>query len=70
MTQSIISGVRAVLPRGTSAPDPLPSLPIAGSWTVTQRRRRWGGREEETAPPAAAKTPPHRRITSLPSRPQ
>lgn len=55
VTQSIISGVRAVLPRRTSAPDSLPSLPIAGGWTVTQRRRRWGGREEETAPPAAAK---------------
>ena len=55
VTQSIISGVRAVLPRRTSAPGSLPSLPIAGGWTVTQRRRRRGGREEETAPPAAAK---------------
>ena len=55
MIQSTISGVRAVLPRRTSALDSLPSPPIAGGWTVTQRRRRWGGREEETALPAAAK---------------
>ena len=65
MTQSIISGVRAVLPRRTSAPGSLPSLPIAGGWTVTQRRRRRGGREEETAPPAVAKN----NISSVPHLP-
>ena len=42
MTQSIISGVRAVLPRRTSAPDSLPSLPIAGGWAVTQEEEEVG----------------------------